>query len=101
MHAYSVTTATGSLRSHLLKNHLEEWVGECQRLNIDLKGKEGGEAFAKFTGLPVQHQAKARTPFSQDAFLNALVQLIIATNQVYFILFYFSPHIMYLFFQPM
>lgn len=82
VHAYSANTATSSLRSHLLRNHMTEWVTECQRLNIPLKGKEGEEAFAKFTGQPLQRQAEVRTPFSQDSFLDGLVQFIIATNQV-------------------
>jgi hypothetical protein len=53
-----------------------------------MRGKEGEEALAKFTGLPVQRQAKARTPFSQDFFLDSLVQFIIATNQVFFFFFF-------------
>jgi hypothetical protein len=67
VHHYSETTATGTLRTHLLNNHLEEWVGKCQRENIQLKGKEGEEALAKFTGLPLQCQAKACVAFSHWA----------------------------------
>jgi hypothetical protein len=88
VHAYSLTTGSGPLRSHLFKNHLEEWVSECQKQGIEMRGKEGEEALAKFTGLPVQRQAKACTPFSQDFFLDSLVQFIIATNQVHFYLFF-------------
>jgi len=91
VHPYSMTTATGSLRSHLSKNHLQEWVTECQRLKIDLRGKEGEEAFAKFTGLPIQHQTEACIPpFSQGSFLDALVQFIVGTNQVFFFLSFFK-----------
>ncbi|KAN0131804.1 hypothetical protein V8E53_010332, partial [Lactarius tabidus] len=77
VHHYSETTATGTLRTHLLNNHLEEWVGKCQKNKIQLKGKEGEEALAKFTGVPLQHQAKARVAFSQEAFLDGLVQFIV------------------------
>ena len=79
---------TGTLQAHLLNNHLDEWVGKCQRQNIKLKGKEGEEALAKFTGLPLQHQAKACVPFSQEAFLDGLVQFTVATNQVFSFSFY-------------
>ena len=79
-----MTTATSSLQAHLLKNHVQEWVMECQRLNIDLRGKEGEEALAKFTGLPIQHQAEVCIPFSQGSFLDGLVQFIVGTNQVFF-----------------
>ena len=87
---YSDSTGTGTLRAHLLNNHLEEWVGKCQSANIVLKGKEGEQALAKFTGLPVQHKAKACVPFTQEAFLDGLVQFTVATNQVFFVfLIYF------------
>ena len=84
---------TGTLQAHLLNNHLDEWVGKCQRQNIKLKGKEGEEALAKFTGLPLQHQAKACVPFSQEAFLDGLVQFTVATNHVFSFSFSFYLHI--------
>ena len=94
VHSYHSTTATGSLRSHLLKHHPEEWVKECQRLNINMRGKEGEEAMARFTGIPVEHQAERRTPFTQDNFLDSLVQFIVATDQVFFVFhFFLFPHL--------
>jgi hypothetical protein len=38
---------------------------------------------ARSTGVPVEHQAEAQIPFSQDNFLDALVQFIVATDQVF------------------
>jgi hypothetical protein len=43
VHHYIETTGTGTLQTHLLNNHLDEWVGKCQSQNIELKGKEGEE----------------------------------------------------------
>ena len=91
VHSYRGSTASGPLRSHLLNHHCQEWVTECQALGIPLRGKEGEEAMARFTGVPVEHRAEARAPFTQDSFLDGLVQLIAATDQVYFILFYLFP----------
>ena len=68
---------------------MEEWVKECQRLKIDLRGKEGEEATARFTGLPVERQDEACIPFTQDNFLDALVQFIVATDQVFFFFLFF------------
>ena len=99
VHHYSNSTGTGTLRAHLLNNHPDEWVSKCQSLNIVLKGKEGEEALAKFTGLPLQHQAKARVPFSQEAFLDGLVDFTVATNQVFFFFFFFCANLMRLFFS--
>ncbi|KAH9169296.1 hypothetical protein EDB89DRAFT_2244762 [Lactarius sanguifluus] len=81
VHAYRSTTATGSLRSHLLNHHAEEWVAECQRLKIELRGKEGGEAVARVTGVSAERQAERHTPFTQDNFFDGLVQFIVATDQ--------------------
>jgi hypothetical protein len=63
---------------------VEEWVQECQQKNIALRGKEGEEALAKVTGVPVDRQAEAWVPFTQDNFLDGLVQFIVATDQVFF-----------------
>jgi hypothetical protein len=90
VHPYRERTATGSLRGHLRTHHAVEWVQECQRLNIELRGKEGEEALAKVTGLPVGHQAEARVPFTQDNFLDGLVKFIVATDQVFSFFFSFS-----------
>jgi hypothetical protein len=64
---------------------VEEWVQECQQQNIALRGKEGEEALAKVTGVPVDHQAEAQVPFTQGNFLDGLVQFIVATDQVFFL----------------
>ena len=93
VHAYQESTASGPLRFHLLTHHAEEWVKACKKKNIALRGKEGEEALAKVTGVPVDHQAEARVPFTQDSFLDGLVQFIVATDQVFsafFLLFFGS-----------
>jgi hypothetical protein len=69
---------------------MEAWVAECPKLKIDLRGKEGKEATARLTGVSVEHQAEARTPFTQDNFLDSLVQFIVATDQVLFFSLFFS-----------
>jgi hypothetical protein len=84
VHHYSVNTWLGTLWTHLLKYHLEDWVLECQQQNIVLRGKEGEETHATFTGHPLQHQAKAWIPFSQEAFDHTLVQFTVATDQLNF-----------------
>lgn len=88
VHPYKATTATGNLRAHLLSHHADEWVQECKTLQVNLRGKEGEEALAKTTGVSVEHQGEARVPFTQDNFVNGLVQFIVATDQVFFFLFF-------------
>ena len=62
-----------------------------------MRGKEGREAMARLTGVPVEHQAEARVPFTPDNFLDGLVQFIVATDQV-FSFFFFFPIILFLIF---
>ena len=67
-----------------------------------MRGKEGEEAMARFTGIPVERQAERRTPFTQDNFLDSLVQFIVATDQVFFVFhfFYFPTSFNFHFFRP-
>jgi hypothetical protein len=49
---------------------------------------------AKVTGVSVDRQAEARVPFTQDNFLDALVQFVVATDQVFFFFpFFFGSKI--------
>ena len=89
MHPYAESTASGPLHAHLLNRHAQEWVEACQEHNIALRGKEGEEALAKVSGVPVNHQAEAWAPFTQDNFLDALVQFIVGTDQVFLLFLYF------------
>ena len=88
---YNAGTATGNLQAHLLSHHADEWVQECQALKINLRGKEGGKALVKATGVPAEHQGQgeAQVPFTQDNFVDGLVQFIVATDQVFFFSFFF------------
>ena len=43
---------------------------------------------ARFTGVPAEHLAEAHTPFTPDNFLEGLVQFIVATDQLFFLLFF-------------
>ena len=84
VHPYAESTASGPLRAHLLNRHAQEWVEACQEQNIALRGKEGEEALARVSGVSVNRQAEVRAPFTQDNFLDALVQFIVGTDQVFF-----------------
>ena len=82
------------------KHHAEEWFKACKQDSVELRGKQGKAVVARSTGVPVEHQAEAQIPFTQDNFLDALVQFIVATDQVLiflkgFILFYLAN-----FFRP-
>ena len=89
VHHYSLTTATETLRKHLIKCHMTEWVSECKRLNITIKADAGLEAIALHKGENPRTQA-SHPSYSPELFLNALIGFIVATDQVLFFFLYFS-----------
>ena len=98
MHPYAESTASGPLCTHLLNRHAQEWVEACQeQKNIALRGKEREEALAKVSGVTVNCQAEAWAPFTQDNFLDALVQFIVGTDQVFYSFPLFFPVLKFFF----
>ena len=86
VHKYAKNTTSGNLKNHLRKHHIAEWVGECERLGIQIQGKDALADVANYKGLPVQDQAEAHMPFSKDNFLDAIVEFIVVTNQVFYLI---------------
>jgi hypothetical protein len=92
VHRYSTTTGTGTLRSHLINFHLDEWVSECKKENITIKAEAALEAIAAQQGITRNSNNSPCPQFSPEAFTNALVDFIVATDQVLIIfsfLFFF------------
>jgi len=81
VHDYSMSTATGTLRKHLINCHHDEWVSECKRRNITIKSAAG-------LGIAGDKNSKAQTPsrpsYSPELFMDALVNFMAATDQVLF-----------------
>jgi len=93
VHRYSITTATGTLRTHLINFHLDEWVSECKKENITIKAEAALEAIAAQQGITLNSNNPPRPQFSSEAFTNALVDFIVATDQVFILFFhFFSNH---------
>jgi len=56
---------------------------ECPTPKIQLRGKEGKEALAKFTGIPVEQQHEVRKPFNQENLLECSDEFHMVTDEVY------------------
>ena len=92
--SYSDTTSTTVLRKHLADNHLATWVQGCDQLNISisLSGKlkkdiEDYRRQTKSQGSPESTNEKSdqpRTQFSPEAFVDAIMEFIVANDQVHF-----------------
>ena len=65
---------------------MEEWLAECARLKISIKAKEALEAIAAFQSFKPGSQTQQRQEFTQEHFINALIEFIVATDQVFFFL---------------
>lgn len=68
--------------------HPKEWASECERLGLEIRAKDALEAIAKFLGTRAESQTEQRPKFTQESFINALAEFIVATDQVFFYIFY-------------
>jgi hypothetical protein len=94
---YSKSTSTTGLRKHLLtKDHIDMWIAECKKLGIRITAKEAVEVITAHQGGTSDHQAPPRPQFTPERFIDALAEFIVATDQVFYILYsiyIFTNHI--------
>ncbi|KAJ6537037.1 hypothetical protein B0H19DRAFT_1317438 [Mycena capillaripes] len=77
------------MRKHLYERHADEWISGCDRLGIPITAKDDQPAVEKFRQRYGQQSgtggttsgAKGRRPFSHEAFVDALVELIVGDDQ--------------------
>ncbi|KAJ7463220.1 hypothetical protein FB451DRAFT_1043180, partial [Mycena latifolia] len=89
---FSGSTSSGVLRKHLYENHLDAWVEGCDKLKITIKAKEAIKHVEEYrnrkqhtTGTaPNPKPETKRTAFSQEAFVDAIVEFIVGDDQVCF-----------------
>lgn len=85
---YSTSTSSGNLRYHLAAQHIEEWVPACDERKIPVQGGSKVDrliyAFQnKGMAMPEPVDPRANVPeFSKAAFVDALVDFIVADDQV-------------------
>ncbi len=82
MTSYGKSTSTGTLRTHLYKNHVQDWAEECKEQGISIKAKDAIEAIAASQGVRPNSEAPPRPKFTQSNFLDALAEFIVSTDQV-------------------
>ena len=85
---FSTSTGTGTLRQHLSKFHLDEWVDECDKHGYKITAKEAQAAVDSYRRRRGQTRAQVgadpgpRKKYSNEAFVDALAEFIIADDQV-------------------
>lgn len=92
---FSKSTSSGILRKHLYEHHLDVWVAGCDHLKISIKAKEAKPYVEDYRARTECRTAgshpeppEKRTQFSQEAFVDAIVEFIVGDDQVscYFVL---------------
>jgi hypothetical protein len=85
---FSLKTGTGVLCRHLFEHHAKKWIEGCDKLRIPITAKEAQQAVADYHHRKGQPSAnsnehmKPGRPFSQEAFVDAIVEFIVADDQV-------------------
>jgi hypothetical protein len=85
---YSNGTGTGVMRRHLYDHHLDLWVPACDKLNISITAKEAQARVAEYRQRHGQTcptdmtQPETRQKFSSKAFVDAIMEFIVADDQV-------------------
>lgn len=80
---FGSTTGTGTLQRHLFENHIDAWVTACDNLNIEITAQEAQDAIEKYRNLPPKTTLEdSRPEYSKSAFIDALVEFIVADDQV-------------------
>ena len=91
---YSKNTGTSILRRHLYTTHPSEWISACKSLHISIKSSAALNAVSEWDetrfnvpkeeglgskdkGLPSE-----KVPFSQEAFVDAIIAWIVSDDQV-------------------
>ena len=83
IHSYSKTTATETLRRHLIFSHIGEWISECEKQGLTISSEAGLEAVAAYQGVKSKPQAIPRPQFSPELFVYAIANFITSTDQVF------------------
>jgi hypothetical protein len=90
---FSIKTATGSLRRHLMEDHIDVWVSRCDKSGVNIKTKSAQAAlneYRKGKGQSTGPAPQGWTPYLMEAFVDAIAQFIIGDDQVYFYIVLYS-----------
>jgi len=79
---FSIKTATGTLRRHLIDCHFLEWDSACEKQGIQMNSKAGKAAKARFQQDGGPRSDGKRIPFTREAFIDAIAEFIVTDDVV-------------------
>jgi hypothetical protein len=77
---FSANTTTGTLCRHLTDLHLQLWVQGCEKLGIEIKAKSARQVIDQ--NYKADPSSNNRIPYTNEAFVDALVAFIVGDDQV-------------------
>ena len=86
---FSLKMGTGVLRKHLYKHHADSWIEGCDKLRIPITAKDVQQVVLDYQCQNSQASAntaedlKMRHLFSHEAFVDAIIEFIVADDQVW------------------
>jgi hypothetical protein len=87
---YKAGSSSSTLRTHLLSQHAKEWIQTCDQQGITITALGAEEAVCDYRkchgGTVPQFRAgkksQSRRPFTQEGFEDAIIDFIVADDQV-------------------
>jgi hypothetical protein len=87
---FGENTGSSNLRDHLVNLHRNEWVKSCLKKGLTIKGKDGlaakaayeAEQLGGYLTNPSELSSGDRPQFGREAFVDSLVEWIVADDQV-------------------
>ena len=87
---FSKGTGSSNLRDHLVDSHRNEWIKLCLEQKITIKGKDGlaakaayeAEQLGGYLTNPSEPSSIDRPQFTREAFVDCLIEWIVADDQV-------------------
>lgn len=90
--AFELATASGNLRKHLISDHIADWVAACDKDKISITAKGALSAVRKFRDEPEPTALESERPqYTKDAFVEALVELVVGDDLVCVQLYFDLP----------
>jgi hypothetical protein len=86
---FSLKTGTGVLHKHLYEHHADSWIEGCDKLRIPITANDAQRAVLDYRRRNGQASAntaedlKTRCPFSHEAFIDTIIEFIVADDQVW------------------
>ena len=86
---FSLKMGTGVLRKHLYEHHADLWIEGCDKLHIPITAKDAQRVVLDYqcqngqASVNTAEDSKMRRPFSHEAFVDAIIEFIVADDQVW------------------